>query len=255
MKEIYKSLLENIKSEFNHKTFIIPSFTGNYLFRTNKINYFHEKRKVNHGAFVNTILQNESFFRTLHPTNSFTILGKNAEKYSKIFDREKSFMSFFDYFDLNKINLVSINYHAFPATHYAEYKLGLSKKVLANGLVGSYFVEKNKLKWFKNKELHGCDDGFRKINSYYKEIKSYKFEKLNKGFIHSIKFNDAYKANLNILKIDPKFSLCKKSDCFYCRGLLTYNKNDWYRFYKKNFINILTYLISMKNKSIKSQFY
>ena len=203
-------------------TLIGLSFTNSFsMLKKNKEIVFDGTNKSYTGAFANTMLKYDKSIRSKHPTNSYVAIGKNAKYILENHDENSG-----AYEPIRKIielkgKMILIgcvkSSPGFTTTHLAEVDLGLHKKIIFPTLTGVYYKKNDEIKLFKRSDLGGCSSTFYKFYGHY--IKN---ELLIQGYIGGaysilIDAEKAYAVDYEVLKKNPKITLCSKSNCKLCR--------------------------------------
>lgn len=211
-------------------TIVGLSFTNGFFLKKNKSMIFDGTNKSYTGAFANTMLKYKKAVRSKHPTNSYVAIGKNAEfilndhnENSGAYEPIRKIM------ELNgKMILIGCveSSPGFTTTHLAEVDLGLHKKIIFPMLNGIYYKHDDKIKLFKRKDLGSCSSTFYKFYGFY-----VKNQLLTQGFIGNaytilMNANEAYKIDYDILKKNPKMTLCDNPSCMLCRARRWDNLKD-----------------------------
>ena len=232
-------------------TFIIPAFTNIYAFKNGKENFYYRKRKSNLGYFPNYLIKKKNVHRSLHPTNSYIFIGKNAKKYSKIEDYKSSPHKIFETIGLNNIITLGINYKGSVSFHVAEYQSKISKKNIGKFFLGSYYKKKNDFFWFKSKHVHGCSiKHIKNFGKFYITKGIVKIIKINKIHIFFTDFKKILEFEKKLFKKNNKYFLCEDKHCIYCNGLSYLDLKKIILFYILNFKKLIKFFYSNKKKSL-----
>jgi aminoglycoside N3'-acetyltransferase len=211
-----------IKAVGEEGTIVGLSFTSGFFINRNKDNVFDGKNKSYTGAFANTMLKHPLSLRSSHPTNSYVAIGKNAKYILEDHNHNSgAYEPIRKIMELNgKMILIGcVNTSpGFTTTHLAEVDLGLHKRIIFPTLNGAYYKDAESIEVFRRKDIGGCSSTFYKFYGFY--IKN---ELLIQGYIgnaYSIIINarKAYNLETNILKNNPKITLCSQSNCMLCRA-------------------------------------
>jgi aminoglycoside N3'-acetyltransferase len=119
----------------------------------------------------------------------------------------------------------------FSTVHLAQEKLGLAKRSLLRGLLGTYFEKNGKLLLFKLKDFPGCSMGFSRFYADYIKNEKLRVSYVGRAYSILIGARDAFAIEYKILKDKPKYALCDNPGCFVCRGTRLYNKSGMIQYY------------------------
>jgi aminoglycoside 3-N-acetyltransferase len=242
---ILNSLLMAVGSE---GTIVTNSFTKSFFLSKLDKSYIYDiDTPPESGSLAKLFLSHPDCVRSMHPTNSFIAIGKDAKEIISTHDQHNS-----SYFPLQKIMELNGKHvligcvddqNGLASVHLAQEKLGLSKKSILSNRIGVYFREEGKISLFKRTDFGGCSRGFYKFYNQF----------VIKNILFSGYYGDAYSVIIdargsfdivyNILKKNPRYALCDHKDCFSCRGTWLYNKRDMPFYYLKyNFKLVKKYL-------------
>lgn len=200
----------------------------------NENNVFTVDGPTTAGSFPKQIINHPNGKRSLHPTCSYAAIGKNAELILKNHDENAtSYLPIKRLIDLNGKMLLTgclEESPGFTTVHYVQEILGLSKKSILKNLSGIYYSKDGEKKKFFRKDIGGCSLGFGAFYQHY----------INKGYLkhgmigdaHSIIVGakEAFETELEIMKTQPTYALCRNSQCTMCRATWTYNKKEMFSF-------------------------
>jgi aminoglycoside N3'-acetyltransferase len=224
-------------------TIVGLSFTNGFFIKKGGSLVFDGTNKSYTGAFANTMLKHPKSFRSSHPTNSYVAIGKNAELIlANHNETSGAYEPIRTIIELNgKMILIGCvhNNPGFTTAHLAEVDLGLHKRIIFPTLNGGLYLKDDNIKIFNRKDLGGCSLTFYKFYANY-----VKNELLNQAFIGnaysiSIDAKKAYEIEYEILKHNPKFNLCKNSECMLCRSRRWDNLIDAPKFMMDKLYNLL----------------
>lgn len=218
-------------------TIVGLSFTNGFFIKKNKNIVFNKATKSYTGAFANTMLSHPEAIRSKHPTNSYVAIGKNAKYILENHDENSG-----AYEPIRKIielggKMILIgcveSSPGFTTTHLAEVDLGLHKRIIFPTLNGAYYKKDDEIKLFKRKDLGSCSSTFYKFYGHY-----VKNELLMQGYIGNaysimIDAKKAFKIDLEILKKNPKITICENENCMLCRARRWDNLKDAPKFIVK----------------------
>lgn len=213
-----------IKAVGEAGTIVGLSFTRSFMFKVDKDFIYDGTNSSYTGAFSNIMLKHKNALRSMHPTNSFVAIGKNAKHIVEDHNENSgSYEPVRKIMELNgKMILVGCvkDSPGFTTTHLAECDLKYYKKIIFPGLDRVFYRKKgnDKVHLFKRKDKGSCSSTFGKFYNYY-----IKQEKLVKGYVgqaYSIMINakEAYEIDHSVLKANPKITICNDPDCFLCRA-------------------------------------
>ncbi len=203
-------------------TIIGLSFTNGFFINKNKNIVFDGTNKSYTGAFANTMLQHPKAMRSMHPTNSYVAIGKNAEYILKDHDETSgAYEPIRKIVELNgKMILIGCveSSPGFTTTHLAEVDLDLHKRIIFPTLNGAYYKKGEKVKLFKRTDPGSCSSTFYKFYGHY-----VKNELLQQGYVGNaysimVDAKKAFDLDIEILNSDPKITLCDNPSCMLCRA-------------------------------------
>ena len=247
-KKITQFFLKNKKKH----TFLIPTFSDVYLYRTNKMNYFSKFKKSKNGIFANYLIKSKIGKRSNHPTNSFYFVGKKADIFSSMHDHTSSPFEILLKIGIDKISFINIDYQVVPSLHLSEYLNGISKKNLLKNIIGSYYLKNYKLKWHSLTDIHGCDNGYVKQFNFHRKKNLIKMITIKKSKVFFGKLNDLIIKDIDLLKKNNSFFLCKNKDCTFCNITVLKNRSLLSIFQKLPSIIKLLYQILFQNKKLRN---
>ena len=203
------------------------------MFPLNQMNetyIFSRKKATISGAFAKQLLHYPKALRSTHPTNSFVAIGeKAAEILEGHNEGAESYLPMEKIITMNgKMIVVGCAGSApgFTTVHWAQHKLGLSKKSRQKGKYGVYFEDNGSKKLFVRQEFGGCSNGFDKFYRHYVSNGQLNSGRIGDAYTILILAKEAYKTEYNLLKVNPRFALCENPDCSSCRFYWNYNKRD-----------------------------
>ena len=230
-------LLEVLGSE---GTLIGLSFNDYFFFPFISRETFTRESKTNTGGFSNMMLAHPKSYRSMHPTNSYVAIGKNAKYVLQ--DHNENSKCYTPISKLLKLNGKMLivgcidSCPGFTTIHYAQEVLGLTEKSFLKNLKGIQYKDGNTIKKFLRKDYGGCSKGFNKFYSLY----------MNEGLLEQLKVggapsliidaNEAYKCELEVLKTRPLYLLCDDPLCLSCRATWKNNKKDIIPFFINLFL-------------------
>ncbi len=219
-REDYVNFLLEVVGE--EGTIIGLSFTNSFFIKKDKNILFDGTNKSYTGAFANTMLKDSRAIRSKHPTNSYVAIGKNAEYILGNHDAMSgAYEPIRKIIELNgKMILIGCvgSSPGFTTVHLAETDQGLHKRLIFSTLSGAYYKDGDSIKLFKRRDSGSCSSSFYKFYGYYLQN-----ELLTQGYIGSaysimVDATKAYALEMDILKKNPKITICNRSDCMVCRA-------------------------------------
>jgi len=221
-------------------TLIGLSFNDHFFFPFISRAIFTKESKTNTGGFGNMMLAHPKSYRSMHPTNSYVAIGKNAKYVLE--DHNENSKCYTPISKLLKLNGKMLivgcidSCPGFTTIHYAQEVLGLTEKSFLKNLKGIQYKDGNTIKNFLRKDYGGCSKGFNKFYSIY----------MNEGILEQLKVggassliidaNEAYKCDLKVLKTRPLYLLCDDPLCLSCRVTWKNNKKDIIPFFINLFL-------------------
>lgn len=136
---------------------------------------FHKKNIVSRysksysGAFVNAAITYPNSYRSSHPIQAFTAIGKYAQQLTSEYTKDSKPYSFLERIaNMGAVNLsIGEKVIGVGTTHVAILDCGLEQKGLASGVY--YRDENGKLRYYKHHWASGCPKGFSTLVPYYEK--------------------------------------------------------------------------------------
>jgi aminoglycoside 3-N-acetyltransferase len=187
------------------------------------------------GRFAEAVLHWEGACRSLHPTCSMTGLGPGAwdilrhhDHRSTCFGPMKSLMA-----SGGKMLLIGCTASSpgFSTVHYVYEELGLATKSLLRGMLGCYYFNRDRVRWFRQRDVPGCSMGFHRFYSLYRKHAFLSAGLVGRAESFLIKASDAFQVERAAVLEDARISLCDDPHCFSCRGTKLFNLSDMPRYY------------------------
>jgi aminoglycoside 3-N-acetyltransferase len=219
-----------LKAVGEEGTIVGLSFTSGFFIKKNKNLVFDGTNKSYTGAFANTMLKHPNAIRSSHPTNSYVAIGKEASFILKAHNENSdAYEPIRKIIELNgKMILIGCveTSPGFTTTHLAEVDLGLHKRIIFPTLNQAYYKKGHEIKLFKRKDLGSCSSTFYRFYGYY-----VKKELLQQGYVGNaysilIDAKKAYELDCEILKGNPKITICDNPRCMLCRARRWDNLKD-----------------------------
>lgn len=225
-------------------TIIGLTFTRNFFLpRIDKNYVYNVGTPSTAGGFANAMLQHPQAVRSMHPTNSYVAIGRDADAILDHHDESSTcFSPIQKVVDMHgKMILIGCvcDSPGFTTVHLAQEKLGLSSQSILRGLIGVYYEKDSQVKLFKKRDFGGCSNGFYKLYNHYVRNEKLASGTVGNAYSIGIKAQDAYKIDYDVIKNDNKYPLCDNPRCFSCRGTWWYNKSDMLPFYIRNVAGII----------------
>lgn len=225
-------------------TIVGLTFTRNFFLpRIDKKYIFNAQTPSTSGGFTGAMLAHPKAVRSMHPTNSYVAIGRDAHA---ILDHQDESSTCFSPIEKivdmdGKMILIGcvFNSPGFTTVHLAQEKLGLSSRSILKGLIGVYYQKDSQIKLFKKRDFGGCSDGFYKLYSHYVRNEKLICGEIGNAYSIGIKAKDAYTIDYNVIKNDNKYPLCDNPRCFSCRGTWWYNKSDMVKYYLINMVGVI----------------
>lgn len=243
------ALLESVGDK---GTLISLGFTPSFLSRKmarKKENIFSTDKVPNIGALAKMFHQHPNRFRSCHPTNSYIAIGRHAEYFVSEHDEHSlSYTPISKLLELNgKMLIVGCvkDSPGFTTVHYAQEKIGLTKKSLISWLQKVYFMKDGQLKLFTKTDTGGCSAGFRKFYADYIEEDKLKIGHVGEAQSLLINAVDSYTIESSRIRENNKYFLCDNNLCLSCRATWTFNLIDMPKYL---FFKILTILRKKSDK-------
>ena len=186
---------------------------------------------TNAGKFSELLLEHPKSIRSFHPTCSFAAIGKQASDILKNHSINSSLYQPMDELIQRKAKMLLIGCSdqspGFTTVHHTLSVLGHSQKTLPFNKCGVYYLDdQNQKKRYIQKENGGCSRGFGKLYTDYIAHNKLQIGYIGKAYTLCINAHDAFTIERDILKDNPRYSLCDHSDCHWCRATWSFNKRD-----------------------------
>jgi aminoglycoside N3'-acetyltransferase len=219
---IWVDMLEKIVGDAG--TIIAPAYTPSFLrFKKNKSLIFKNTSQTNSGAFSNALMKDSRSVRSLHPTNSYIALGRNAEEILKLHNERA--MSYSVAGEIVKRNgkhlmLGTLDKQNAPlGLHYAQELLGITKKEPTVGLYQTYYFDSNgEKKLFTRRDVGGCSGGGYKMLGHLIVEGAIKIGFVGNALTGLIDASKSVHIATSVLAADQKAFICDDPTCFSCRG-------------------------------------
>jgi aminoglycoside N3'-acetyltransferase len=218
-------------------TFMTVSYTNSYpFFSLNKKKPFTKESGTNSGSLAKALLADKNSKRSSHPTNSYVAIGKNSDFLTRdhtekglCYDPTEKII------ELRGKNLMLGTIDGFNAPmvfHYVQQVLGQTLKDPFSGLTGCYYKEDNKeLKKFIRNDVGGCSSAGNKLYSYFIENDCITIGKVGNATSALIDAQKSFEVCYEIMKNNPKFSMCGDKTCISCYG--KYSNVGIYSYYMR----------------------
>lgn len=219
-------------------TLIGTTFTAQYpFFKMDKDYVFDMDTPSKDGAFSNMMLKHPDAMRSSHPTNSFVAIGKHAKDVVAGHDETAlSYSPTRKFVDLDGRFLVIgciTDSPGFMTVHLVQEEMGLTQKSVLSNLVKVQYKKDGEIKVFKRRDIGGCSMGFHKMYNHYIQDQTLQIGNFGNAYSLSIKAQDSYRVDKEIIGNNRRYPFCDNPDCFFCRGTWLYNKRDWLSFYPR----------------------
>jgi aminoglycoside N3'-acetyltransferase len=187
------------------------------------------------GAFAVAMLQHPQCHRSRHPTNSFVAVGRRAEEFTRDHDHRRASFSPLAKLVAEDGRMLLVGCAetspGFSTVHLAQEVLKLSYRTILPLMVGAYFDDGERVRWFTRRDDPGCSRGFSKFYDLYREAGILKSAMVGAAESICVSAPEAYRIELDALTQDPCFALCDRPTCMRCRGNLRYNAGDALRYW------------------------
>lgn len=201
-------------------TLVCDSFNScfsSYFRLFNRSKVVDRNTKSYAGAFVNAVIKHPLSYRSKHPIQAFSAIGKYAEKLTHNFNENSKPYEFLERIsDMGAVNLrIGNKVIGVGTTHVAICNLGFQQKYLPMGIY--YRNEQGKLKYFDHSWASGCNVGFNKLSKYYESGNAI----IGKGKIGDAEavlssMKKTLEIEIDLFKKDPTAFFCKDPGCVSC---------------------------------------
>jgi aminoglycoside N3'-acetyltransferase len=242
-KVIMDSLLEAVGSD---GTIVSLGFTKSYFLGIGAkapSKHFTVDSKPNIGALANLFLQHPSSVRSTHPTNSYIAIGKHANDIIEGHDESSlSYSPISKLISLNgKMILIGCikDSPGFTTVHYAQEKLGLTKKNIICRLQRVYYWKIDKIALFTRKDAGGCSAGFRTFYSDYLEENKLTIGHVGDAPSMLINAKDSFEIEYKRISENNKYFMCDNPLCLSCRASWLFNLGSIPKFLINKTLNLI----------------
>ena len=191
------------------------------------------------GAFANAMINHPKMHRSKHPIQKFAAIGAQAEMLCNNHTPQSGGYDLLDeMIRLDAVNLtVGKNVVGVGTTHVAIEKLNFKRKI--NNIGVNYKIETGEIKLAKFTWSGGCGNGFPKFYPLYREKGGMlKESKIGNAHSYFTSMKKTFEIEIEKLKKDNKFFLCKDHSCYSCRMRWDISEKKLLKFYfhwfKKN---------------------
>lgn len=141
-----------------------------YLRFFKKKNIVSRYSKSYAGAFVNAVVKYEGSYRSNHPIQAFSAIGKNAKQLTEYFTKDSEPYGFLkEMAELGAKNLrIGNNVVGVGTTHIAIIEMGYEQKDLPCGVY--YKDENGKIRFFRHTWASGCPKAYKMLEPFYEEL-------------------------------------------------------------------------------------
>jgi aminoglycoside N3'-acetyltransferase len=182
------------------------------------------------GRFAEAVLTWPGAYRSRHPTCSMAGVGADAASLLAAHDhRATCFGPMKDLIAADGKMLVIGCTDASPGfstAHYAYQAHGLATRSLLSGLLGCYFRQGGRVRWFNQRDVPGCSMGFHKLYPLYRRAGVLRTGTVGNAEAFLIRATDAYRVEHEAVRQAPEQFLCDAPHCFSCRGTKLFNIAD-----------------------------
>lgn len=210
-----------------------------FVLKKNPEIVFSKESPSKSGALTRLFLELPEIQRSAHPTNSFIAHGPLASallsEHSPESDTYLPVRRLIDHEGKMIIFGCVENSPGFTTVHTAQEELGLAARTPFKNLFGSYYEVSGERKLFLRNRYGGCSLGFSKFYSDYIAHEKLQVGSVGGAYALAISAKDAYAIESKILAENPRYALCDRPLCPFCRGFWWYNKRDMPLFYLRYF--------------------
>ncbi len=203
--------------------------------------WFHKKEPVGRysksyaGAFVNAVVSYPTSYRSSHPVQAFSAIGKYAKELTEAHTKDSKPFSFLETMAARggKNLRVGDKVVGVGTTHIPICRLGFKQKYLPSGLY--YRDEAGSIKWYNHYWANGCHEGFNKLIPNYEGIGAV----LGEGLIGNAesKLTDmktTLEYEFKLLKEDNSAFFCGDPGCLSCSFTWAHSKYSFWDCFKTN---------------------
>lgn len=222
-----------------------------YLRFFKKKNVVSRYSKSYAGAFVNAVVNYDGSYRSTHPIQAFSAIGKYAKQLTEGFTKTSRPYGFLqDMADLGAKNLrIGNNVVGVGTTHIAILEMGFEQKDLPCGV---YYTDENgKVRFFRHTWASGCPKAYKMLEPYYDERGGV----LSKGNIGEAAalvtdMKKTLEIEMKLFKDNPDLVFCGDPACISCSFNWRHSKHSFSdcvkaNIQKKNYKHLL-YAILVK---------
>ncbi len=216
---IIDALLEAVGPE---GTIVCDSFVSPFY---SMLKWFNRKRVSKRdtpsyaGAFANVMVKRPDAFRSSHPIQAFTAIGKEAKALTESFKADSApFVILRAIADMGGKNLRIGDVNkvvGVGTTHVAICELGFWQICVPRGIY--YIDEQGKKRFFHRYWANGCPKGFNKLMHYYYEGGAVIHDgKIGNASALLTSMSKTLEIEKNLFKQNPSAFLCGDESCLNC---------------------------------------
>lgn len=189
----------------------------------------------NTGGFASAMVAWPGAYRSRHPTNSWVGIGQDARGILEEHDEGASCFQPVERLMERDGRMILVgcttSSPGFSTVHLVQHHLGLSRQCILGPISGARYLKEGRTLVYRRRDVPGCSYGF---GAFYPEYA--RAGKLLSGLVGEadslgIAARDAYAVERAVMERDPRFPLCRRPDCRFCRGTLLYNLRDAPRYW------------------------
>lgn len=205
---------------------------NDWVFRFPKLPLYDVSEPCITGGFVAAMLKYPGAVRSLHPTNSFVAIGRDAQVLMRKHDETQTcFEPIQDIIDRGgKMMLIGCQTDSpgFSTVHLVQNRLHLDTKTWMKFILGRRTLRG----WYVKHDVPGCSMGFGKFYDAYRQAGLLTEGKLGKADAWLMNAKSAYDVEYPIIARDPHIALCDSDTCVTCRLGWFYKPIEIVRFLK-----------------------
>lgn len=202
-------------------TLVSLAYTSAPFLGARKGYFFDSNSKSYAGALPNVMLKHPKALRSTHPSNSIVAIGAEAagiveghDAYAPAYEPIRKLIAL----DA-KMGLIGTvgSSPGFTTAHLAEFDLGLHKRYIFPTVSSIRFEDADGVERVFHRTDPGlCSKSYIKFYAFYATHEILLSGYVGNAYSIFVPAKPAYEIEASILKDDPKFNICGRTDCFVC---------------------------------------
>lgn len=187
------------------------------------------------GAFVNAVIKHKDSYRSNHPIQAFSAIGKYAQSLTESFTKDSKPYGFLE--EIAKMGAVNLRIGekviGVGTTHIAIVNKGFEQKDLPCGV---YYRDENGIvRFYRHHWASGCNTGFNKLFHYYEEGDAIiKKGKIGDAGALLTSMKKTLQIEEDLFEKDPAAFFCDNPACISCAFNWKHSKYSFFACFKEN---------------------